>query len=218
MKNLVLILSFLLGIILQSYGTAQIPDKIIYKGRTYKLHSNPLDKYFERYPEKKPKRGIISTALWRGYVATFEVKREEVYLKDVKIEIRNKDSEKQFDTKWISVKDQIIPQGTGIKIDWLNEILILPYGKMVNYVHLGYGSTYSKYILLEVENGTVNRIKKINHEGFVEFKHRQFQEFKKSEKYIEIVEQMKKEQDYDDEFIEAFLKNYIIGFTKKFLD
>ncbi len=52
-----------------TFATAQQPDKIIYNGTTYDLHSNPLEAYFEKNPDKKSKSSVISSALWRGYVA-----------------------------------------------------------------------------------------------------------------------------------------------------
>ena len=69
---LTFIVTLFLGI--NAFATAQYPDKIIYNGKEYDLHSNPLEEYFQKNPDKKPKATMISTALWRGYVATFEIK------------------------------------------------------------------------------------------------------------------------------------------------
>jgi hypothetical protein len=52
-------------------GTPQIPDKIIYNGKTYKLwHSYPMKSFFEAHSDKNPHKEftLSSTALWRGYV------------------------------------------------------------------------------------------------------------------------------------------------------
>jgi hypothetical protein len=67
------------------FGTSQCPEKIIYNGKEYKLHSNPMETYFKKYPDKRPKGGIRSTALWRGYVATYEVKNNQLFLKDISV-------------------------------------------------------------------------------------------------------------------------------------
>src|SRR5690554_7604266 len=74
-KTLLLILTICtIGILKADTAlTAQYPDKIKFKGKEYNLNSNPLEPYFEKYPDKRPKGGIMSTALWRGYVAHFEI-------------------------------------------------------------------------------------------------------------------------------------------------
>ena len=65
-----------------AFATAQAPDKIIYKGQEYSLLVNPMEAYFDMHPERRP-RGRMSTALWRGYVATFQVRGERLVLKDI---------------------------------------------------------------------------------------------------------------------------------------
>jgi len=67
-------------------ATAQQPDVIMYKGKRYNLNSNPLEFYFKKHPDKRPKTDIINTSLWRGYVATFEVIKDQIYLISVEVE------------------------------------------------------------------------------------------------------------------------------------
>ena len=47
---LTIILTLFLG--LNVFATAQYPDKIIYNGKEYSLHSNPLEAYFEKNPNE----------------------------------------------------------------------------------------------------------------------------------------------------------------------
>ena len=60
-------------------GTAQAPDKLVLDGETYSLNTNPLESYFGKHPERHPREAedgdqvVLSTGLWRGYIATFEV-------------------------------------------------------------------------------------------------------------------------------------------------
>ena len=84
---------------LTTYATAQYPDKIIFNGKEYSLHSNPLETYFEKNPDKRPKGGVISTALWRGYVATFEVRGSQLFVKDIQIEYWDWDTPNKKTTK-----------------------------------------------------------------------------------------------------------------------
>lgn len=201
------------------FGTAQYPDKIIYNGKIYRLHSNPMESYFEKYPDKRPERGIMSTALWRGYVATFEIKDNQLYLKDIEIIVRDTTSKENYKTKWESVLNETFPNQELMKIDWMTGLLVLPYGKMVNYVHMGYGSTYKRYILLEIEKGNLKKEKQFGYKQYEKFKEKQFHAFKETEEYEKIKTEIKEEEegDYNDEFIDSFLRNFIIEYTSKIL-
>ena len=78
------ILSTLLS--LTTLATAQYPDKIIFNGTEYNLDSNPLESYFEINLDKRPKGDLKSTALWRGYRATFEMRDSQLFVKDIQIQ------------------------------------------------------------------------------------------------------------------------------------
>lgn len=42
-----------------------------------------------------------------------------------------------------------------VKADWFSGELRIPDGKMIKYVHMGYGSAYEREIILKVEAGKV---------------------------------------------------------------
>lgn len=209
----ILTIIFNLFIGLSAFATAQFPDKIIYNGKEYKLHTNPMEEYFQKYPEKRPKKASISTALWRGYVATFEVRNGQVYLKDIQIEVYDTTS---LNYIWQSVLKDVFPEQKEIKIDWLTGILVIPHGKMVNYVHMGYGSTYKKYILLEIDKGDLKKEKRFNHKVYSKFKERQFEAFRQTEEYKKLKEELKKDGS-SDEMIDNFLKSYVVQYSSKIL-
>jgi len=71
------------------FATGQISDKIIYKGQEYSLNTNPLESFFKKNPDLKPKPDIMSTALWRGYIATFEIQKDQLFVKDIIIEVND---------------------------------------------------------------------------------------------------------------------------------
>ncbi len=200
----------------KAFSTAQYPDKIIYNGKEYSLHSNPLESYFEKHPEKRPQGDVISTALWRGYVATFEVVENQLFLKDIEVEVSDTSSKKKDETKWKSVLTEVFPNSEPLKVDWMIGLLVLPCGKVVNYVHMGYGSTHESYILLEINTGDLIKEKEYNYNEYTKFKERQFQAFKKTEDYKRIKDELKKE-DHSDEFIDSFLKDFVIDYSSKIL-
>ncbi len=211
-----LALLYSLIISLNVFATAQYPDKIIYKGKEYSLYSNPLESYFEKNPDKRPKGGIMSTALWRGYVATFEVKGSQLFLKDIEIQYNDTASKESYPFKWRSVINEVFPGNEQVKIDWLTGLLVIPHGKLVNYVHMGYGSTYKNYILLEIDKGNLKNDKRFNYKEYEKFKEKQFQVFKQTDEYRKIKADLQKDGN-SDEFIDSFLKSYVIQYTSKIL-
>ncbi len=54
---------FTLSLGLNVFATTQISDVIIYKGKKYSLHSNPMETYFEKNPSNRPQDGMMTTAL-----------------------------------------------------------------------------------------------------------------------------------------------------------
>ncbi|MBN2695586.1 hypothetical protein JXR93_13070 [bacterium] len=198
------------------FATAQYPDNLIYNGENYSLHTNPLEGYFKEHPEKKPKGEVVSTALWRGYIATFEIDNNELILKDIVVEISDKSSNKSFNVIRKTVKNDVFSDNKRVLVDWFSGLLVIPYGKMVEYVHMGYASSYENYIILEIDKGVLKKEKKFNIKEFEVFKERQFIEFKKTDEYKKLKEDFKKKGS-SDEFIDSFLKINIIIYTTKIL-
>jgi len=216
------------------FGTVQVPDKIIYNGKEYYLHSNPMEDYFKKYPNKHPQRNrdtvIVSSDLWRGYVATFEIKNNQLYLKDIEIEVP--DDTSMRDTKWKSVLKEVFPNQELVKVDWITGLLVMPYGEIVNYVHMGV-STYEHYILLEIHNGNLTKEKQFDYREYEEFKEKQFEAFKETDEYKKFKADLQEEyinannafikagiQAYykvDDDSIDSFLRVSVIEYSSKIL-
>lgn len=213
------LLTILLTVLLKltTFATAQYPDKIIYKGKTYNMHSNPLESYFTQHPEKRPQGGISSTALWRGYIATFEARNGTLYLKNIEIMVRDTARKDGYNLKFQSVLEQVFPGQTDIKVDWLTGLLVIPYGKLVNYVHMGYGSTYKHYILLEIDKGDVTKDKHLRYPKYEAFKNKQFLAFKKTDEYQQLKTSLLKKESMAEESLDDFLKSFIIEYTSRIL-
>lgn len=209
-----LLLSLIVG--LNALATAQSPDKIIYNGKEYSLYSNPLEEFFDKNPDKRPKGGIMSTGLWRGYIATYEIKDGKLYLKDIEIMYSDTTSKGSDNYKWRSVLKEVFPDTENIKIDWLTGLLVIPNGELVNYVHMGYGSTYKRYILLEIDKGELKKERTYKYKEYEKFKKRQFQAFKETEEYKKLRTDLQKNGSTD-EFIDSFLRSFVTEYTSKIL-
>lgn len=198
-------------------ATAQRPDKILYEGKEYMLQSNPMEEYFKLHPKMRPKTDVRSSNMWRGYVATFEIKDGSLVLRDIEVQVYNNEPDNDgFRLGMKSALKEVVPDGKPLKIDWFTGLLVLPEGDVVNYVHMGYGSTYERYTLLEIASGDFKKAKKFDHKEYEKFKERQYEEFKKTEEYKKLAKEMKKES-RNQEFIDSFLKSFIINYTSKIL-
>jgi len=172
-------MKLLFGIILifQSlfcYATAQMSDYIRYNGETYSLFTNPMEEYFFEFPGKRPK-GQFHTANWRGYVATFEIKQNELYVT-------------RIDSGGVNVIKDCMNGLDTAKADWFSGLLVLPYGELINYIHLGYASLYEHYILIEIHNGSFYKEYYLNGEQYDIFRSADMELWKKTENYAELAQ------------------------------
>lgn len=189
----VLVLGLLVSVCLVM-ATAQSPDILYYNGVEYGLSANPLQPYLELNPEVMPRGNVISSANWRGYIATWEIKDKKLYLKDVTVTFHSDLKGDQDEYKEKSVLRDLFPSGNEVLADWYKGLLVIPLGEMVEYVHMGYGSTFEKYLLIQVENGVVVKEKQFNCEEYKAFRKRQFEEFKKTQEYLDYVKEIKEQE------------------------
>ena len=93
-------------------ATSQIPDRLLFRGEKQALFVNPLEPFFSTHQERRPKSDVVSTALWRGYVASFEFKDSTLYVSDIEIEVWTTDTSGQRTTAWKSVVDSVFADST----------------------------------------------------------------------------------------------------------
>jgi len=126
--------------------TAQAPDIILIDGEVSRLFSNPLESYFNE-DNPRPDFGFVCTANWRGYVATWEISKDTLYL----VDLRSSGSRSAD----FSIATLFPGRPKKVKAEWFTGELRVPGGKCIRYVHLGYGSVYEKELLIEVQKGIV---------------------------------------------------------------
>jgi len=133
---------------------AQLPDLIILNDMQMDLYTNPLEAYWVK--KKKPLfYKLISCH--RGYVATWEVKDKQLFLKEV-----NGSYLKRF-FLFVTRKKarysihQLFPKAKNkmIKAEWFSGKLRIPSGPMTMYEHSGYDSRFESEIIITVEKGNV---------------------------------------------------------------
>lgn len=159
--------AILLATAAPTWATAQFPEKLIHQGKELPMFSTPLESYLSQHPDvKMPQAGTSSTALWRGYVATWSIKEDKLFL--VKIEqedvAKNKDGEFKFTWREVPL-DKVVPKAKGpILADWHSGVLRVPQGEQLLYIHQGFASMYEKDLLFLIEKGRVIRSVELKNE------------------------------------------------------
>jgi hypothetical protein len=179
MKNLWIFL-LTLGMGIKAFATHQVPHKIIYNGVMYDLSGDPLEAYFKKYPHKKPKAKITYSALQSGYLATFEVKDHQLFIKAIEVPFENK---KTGETGFRNTIDKIFPKQNEVKVDWLSDVIELKYGKVSHFTSCYYPQ-YECYTLLTINQGNVSYTKHFSSKTYEMFKDSLFAYFKTTDDYL----------------------------------
>ena len=134
---------------------AQLPDKIVIDGKEMDLYSNPLEEY---WITKEKRRPMFCTTMEcrRGYIATWMLIDNQLYLKDVSGAIRRRN---------FILGDKIVnctleklfskPGKLGVKADWFSGKLRIPDGSMTMFEDNEYDSRFEKEIILSIDHGNI---------------------------------------------------------------
>lgn len=132
--------------------TAQQPDKIYIDGQEHILFSNPLEDFFT-LTNFNP--GFMSphTANWRGYVASWEIINQKLYLVGLSGWKVNPNSPGKLDE--VGIPHVFPDKEPPLFAKWFTGTLISPQGKMMQYIHMGYESIYEREVHYHVINGDI---------------------------------------------------------------
>ncbi|MCK9480139.1 MAG: hypothetical protein M0R38_00050 [Bacteroidia bacterium] len=152
-RNYILTLLLLTTIHFKSFGTAQIPDILIYNGDTLSIYSNPLEQLdnIDTLREKLfgDKESYWTTACYRKYQAEWTLIDNQLYLTaiyscDYYQDKIKADLKSLFGEKFINGK---------VQADWVTAKILSPQGKQLYYVHSHYESLYEREVVYEIING-----------------------------------------------------------------
>lgn len=127
--------------------TAQAHEILIYEGERSSMA------YCPDFPKDHPEicessdedgGGILqSTACWRGYIGTWEIKDDHFFLNSLRgrYKVRAPD---------------------GIHALWFTGVLRIPRGELLQYVHMGFGSVYESELHVEIEEGIVVKKREVS--------------------------------------------------------
>jgi hypothetical protein len=125
--------------------TAQVPEQLLLDGVRVGMTSCPPlperhPRIIEVAPGQRPRTeaGSLanSTACWRQYIGTWEVRRGQLYLADL-------------------VGCYALTPGDPLPAAWLTGVLRIPRGEPLRYVHMGFESVFAQEFQLRIEQGIV---------------------------------------------------------------
>ncbi len=130
--------------------TAQFSEKLIYKGETLSLFTTPLDLMVKNATFRWKFEGTC-TALWRGYVGTWSIEADRLYLKAIKVMSHEIDDDSGW--KSLPLDEQFASSGEGVFAHWYTGELRCPLGGLIKYVHCGFESIYEEDLFLKIRRG-----------------------------------------------------------------
>jgi hypothetical protein len=176
-----------------------------------------MEKYFDLHPEKRPEPEVWSPRWRRGYVATFELRNNGLYLKDLEMPVVDTSSSYQLDWKFKSILNKVFGDTGAVKVEWETGIIVLASENINNPYHSAAPPESDYYFLLEFENGNLVSEQEFDWKGFRDFKDKQFVAFQQTDEYSEIMEEQRQFGAAEEE-INIFIRDQIFRlFTSKVL-
>lgn len=126
--------------------TAQIAETLHYNGRKLSMCTEPLNDYFVFRGIEAPFKSNC-TALWRGYVGEWEINDDRLYLINLSGSLED-GTDAALEIIFPGFPDRVFAH-------WYSGIVRIPQGKMLEYIHMDYGSTYEEDLLIEIQKGVV---------------------------------------------------------------
>ena len=126
--------------------TAQIAERLRYQGEDLAMCANPLSHYFSM-GGINPRFKSNCTALWRGYVGSWEIVDDRLYLICLNGTLED-GTDASLATIFPEFPDRVFAH-------WYSGTIRIPQGKQLEYVHMGYRSTFERDLFLDVERGVV---------------------------------------------------------------
>jgi hypothetical protein len=117
------------------------------------------------------------------------------------------DADGEFTEKTVDALPTFFPGKKEVPVDWYTGALLIPRGKVIEYVHMGYGSTYERYLLLVIRAGKLVDRQEMTAEQLEAHRRRMFEAYKSTPEYARRLAEAT-EGGTDTESAEHFLYEY----------
>ena len=134
--------------------TAQVHERLIIDGQEFTMAycpPLPLDSGdivevtddATTTKELGSQRIVFSTACWRGYIGTWEIKDGQLYLNEIVGRYRGSGNEP-------------------LPAKWFSGVLRIPQGNVIKPINMGFASVFEKEIHIKIEKGSVVKQREID--------------------------------------------------------
>ena len=134
--------------------TAQFGEHLHYDGRKMGMCTQPLDDYFA-LGGFNPGFGLDwpsdCTALWRGYIGTWDIVDGRLYLTAIDVMPGSRVTA-NLEAVFPGYPDRVFAH-------WYSGTLRVPQGSVLKYVHMGHQSTFESDMLIDVEQGVIGAVR-----------------------------------------------------------
>jgi len=183
MSSRVVVILACLGLTVSpALGTAQRGDILVLDDEQHRIQTNPLEPFLKANPDMRPEPKIVSSSLWRRYIATWAIDEGRLFLIDVSA-LRQTPGVADFETELHSVMAALFPEQQRVFAEWFTGHIVVVRGDLVEYVHLDYASTFDDYSVLTVREGVVTDDRRMGVKQFRRFRKRQFRAYQQTDQY-----------------------------------
>jgi len=133
--------------------TAQIEDRLRYKGEDFGLYPSPLEKHFSM-GGYRPNFDDGDTGMWRGYVAAWDIVDNNLYLVGLRGQL--------VDGSSASMASVFPESPERIPARWFTGTLRLPQGELLEEDDMSNRSIFERELLLDLVLGVVVYIRVVH--------------------------------------------------------
>ena len=125
--------------------TAQMPEKLFYKGEEYGIEIEPLGDLLSKSDILRPGDWSHWSSCWRGYIGSWEIEDNKLYLVGLEGDADKESTDLNY----------VFPNQEKVFASWFSGQIRLGLGKYLGSEHMFYGSIYEKDLVLTLEDGVV---------------------------------------------------------------
>ena len=126
--------------------TAQASETLFYKGEELRMCSTPLDKFLVS-GGRDIRFQDLSTACWRGYMGTWEIRDNRLYIIGISAYLEQ--------GREATLEDLFPGYPDGAFAHWFTGEVRCPMGKQLEYIHMGFASKFERDLFLEFKAGVL---------------------------------------------------------------
>lgn len=135
--------------------TAQVSDVLQWNGKQYQLYSEPFRSYQKQNWHDRERFLFVprSSACWRGYRAKWKIEDGKLYLLSISGWVAQSVGRPKFYRML-----QVMGTSEPVLADWFTGTLIIPHGKMLQYIHMPYASRFESRFEIYLINGVITKV------------------------------------------------------------